>query len=93
MFTSLSLGLSFIGTDPQHERRGAASMLIQWGLERSNRDNIPIALESTLVAWPLYQKLGFQDEKNISMVLEGLGEDGKSITYEEKSLIYRPSVG
>ncbi|KAH8700371.1 acyl-CoA N-acyltransferase [Talaromyces proteolyticus] len=84
--------LSFIGTDPKHERRGAASILIQWGLEYSKRDNIPVALESTQVAWPLYQKLGFRAEKDISMVLEGLGADGKPIIYEEKSLIFRPSV-
>lgn len=87
-----SLGLSFIGTDPRHERRGAASMLIQWGLENSKRDNIPVALESTQAAWPLYEKLGFHAETTISMALERFGDDGEPMIYEEKSLIFRPSV-
>jgi hypothetical protein len=45
--------------------------------------------ESTLVACPLYEKLGFRAEKNISMVIEGLGDDGKPIVYEEKLLVFR----
>ncbi|PGH09490.1 hypothetical protein GX51_00595 [Blastomyces parvus] len=84
--------LSFIGTHPKHERRGAASMLIRWGMERSASENVPIQLESTLVAWPVYKKLGFEDKERIHMRLEGVGEKGQSVIYEEMSLVWRPMV-
>ena len=66
--------MSYIGTDPQHERRGAASMLINWGLERGKSEGVPVALESTKNAWPLYEKLEFQSEKRILMILRGVEE-------------------
>ncbi|QSS53970.1 GNAT family acetyltransferase [Histoplasma capsulatum var. duboisii H88] len=84
--------LSFIGTHPSYERRGAATMLIQWGLERSVKENVPIQLESTIVAWPLYKRLGFEDKKRILMQLEGLRKDGQSVLYEELSLVCKPEV-
>ncbi|OAX83303.1 hypothetical protein ACJ72_02336 [Emergomyces africanus] len=84
--------LSFIGTHPEHERRGAASMLIRWGLEHSAKEGVPIQLESTMVAWPLYKKLGFEDKGRIQMQLEGVGEDGQSVLYEELCLLYCPKT-
>ncbi|KAI0883007.1 putative GNAT family acetyltransferase [Annulohypoxylon maeteangense] len=62
--------LSFIGTDPSHERRGAATMLIQWGIHQSKKYNVPIYLESTLVAAPLYRKLGFVEVGKFSLNYE-----------------------
>lgn len=85
------LGLTFIGTDPEHERRGAASLLARWGLERSMSENVPIALESTMDAVPFYERLGFRPEAHISMPLHGLGKDGESVLYEEVCLVFRPS--
>ncbi|OJD18688.1 hypothetical protein AJ78_01303 [Emergomyces pasteurianus Ep9510] len=85
--------LSFMGTHPRHERRGAASMLIRWGLERSTKENVPIQLESTMVAWPLYKKLGFEDKGRIQMQLEGVGKNGQSVLYEELSLLFCPLDG
>ncbi|KAK2763218.1 hypothetical protein FQN54_009854 [Arachnomyces sp. PD_36] len=82
--------LSFIGTDPRHERRGAASMLIQWGMEHSMKEKVPIQLESTTVAWPLYEKLGFQAKETIHMLLEGVGDGGESVIYEELSCVFNP---
>ncbi|KLJ05608.1 hypothetical protein EMPG_10904 [Blastomyces silverae] len=84
--------LSFIGTNPKYGGRGAASMLISWGLERSEIENVPIQLESTLVAWPLYKKLGFENKERIQMQLEGVGENGQSVLYEELSLVRWPVV-
>ncbi|PGH01464.1 hypothetical protein AJ79_07902 [Helicocarpus griseus UAMH5409] len=82
--------LSYIGTDPKHQRRGAATMLIRWGMERSMSENVPIQLESTMIAWPLYEKLGFQAKANICMQLEGIGNDGEAVDYEEMSLVFQP---
>ena len=85
-----TLGLTFIGTDPVHERRGAASLLLQWGLVRCVRDNVPAYLESTVDAGPLYERHGFTSAENLSMVLEG--REGESALYEEVCFIFRPGA-
>lgn len=48
-----------MGTDPVHQGRGAAKMLTRWGLERAVKEGLPVYLESTINAIPLYVKLGF----------------------------------
>lgn len=83
-------GLTYIGTDPQHERRGAASLLLQWGLERCTHEHTPAYLESTFDAGPLYERHGFTPAENISMVLEGRSEAGESVLYEEVCFVFRP---
>jgi hypothetical protein len=66
--------------------------LVYWGIGRSKKENLPIALESTLDAVSFYQRLGFQAEARISMPLEGIGKDGETILYEEECLVYRPKT-
>ena len=83
------LDLTFIATDPQHERRGAASLLVKWALDRCKRDDVPAYLESTLNAGLFYQRHGFESVKKLSMALDGVGKDGASIVYEEMCLIFR----
>ncbi|KAK2871831.1 hypothetical protein FQN49_002774 [Arthroderma sp. PD_2] len=83
--------LSFMATDPQYERCGAASLLVKWGLELCNKDKVPAVLEGTMNAVPFYQRHGFIDEGEISMNLEGVGPKGESVLYEERSFIFRPS--
>ncbi|RDL42058.1 Amidase signature enzyme [Venustampulla echinocandica] len=79
--------LTFIGTDPAFQGRGAASLLTEWGLSRSKRDNIPIYLESTTTALPLYRKLGFVALDGFSMTLPGaIVEEGPKV-YEELCML------
>jgi predicted N-acetyltransferase YhbS len=77
-----------VGTDPPHERRGAASLLIRWGLEHCRGDNVPAYLESTVEAGPLYERHGFKAVENLSMVLEGMARDSIPIVYEETCFIF-----
>ena len=77
-------GLTYIGTDPQYERRGAATALIQWGLDRCCESGAPAYLESTLEAVPLYERLGFKIAHRVSIILEGTGN------YEEACCIFEP---
>jgi hypothetical protein len=65
-------------------------MLVKWGLERSRKENVPAALESTIDAAPFYENLGFKAEKQISMQLDGVGKDGG--VYEETCFVFRPSA-
>ena len=82
----LALDLTFVGTDPQHERRGAATSLIRWGLDKCAREGIPAYLESTPNAASIYERLGFWRVERLSIVLSG------SITYEEICYVVGPSV-
>ena len=87
----LAPGLSFLGTDPLHERRGAASLLLQWGLDRCMTENIPAYLESTVDAGPLYGRHGFKAAEDVSMVLEQILENGAPVVYQETCFLYTPS--
>lgn len=79
-------GLTFIGTDPPYERRGAATSLMQWGLDRCRKSNLPAYLEGTLNAVTLYERLGFKTMCKVSIVLEG------SVTYEEACCLFEPCI-
>ncbi|KAL9069691.1 MAG: hypothetical protein Q9161_005392 [Pseudevernia consocians] len=83
--------LTYIGTDPLHERRGAASLSLQWGIQHCIHDNIPAYLESTVDAGPLYERHGFAAAEKISMVLKGT--ENESVNYEEVCFVFRPSIG
>ena len=47
-------------TDPEHQRRGAGALLINWGLERADKAQLLSFLEATETGRPLYIKLGFK---------------------------------
>ena len=81
-----------MATKPSHERRGAASLLINWGLQRSNKERVPIVLESTLNAAALYERLGFQAAENISLVMNQTCEGGETLCYEEICFIFWPDT-
>ena len=78
---------SFIATHPLHERRGAVSLLLRWGLECCIRDTVSAYLDSTADAESLYARHGFEVAETISMALEGVG--GKPVGIEETYFIYQ----
>ena len=59
--------LKLLHTNPEHQRRGAASMLLKWGADEADR----LGLESYLEASPdgkfLYEKRGFRELETIKM--------------------------
>ena len=87
-----TLGVSFIGTDPPHQRHGCGSLLLQRGLDRSKSDSYPAYLESTIDAGPLYERHRFKAAETLWMVLDGTGKDGAAVVYEEMFFIFRPSA-
>ncbi|KAH7346605.1 hypothetical protein BKA65DRAFT_502858 [Rhexocercosporidium sp. MPI-PUGE-AT-0058] len=40
--------------------RGAAGMLINWGIEKAKDDGVPVYLEAGVMGRPIYEKRGFQ---------------------------------
>ncbi|KYK61050.1 GNAT family acetyltransferase [Drechmeria coniospora] len=52
--------LKLLHTDPEHQRRGAASMLLRWGAAEADRLGLPTYLEASEEGAPLYEKHGFR---------------------------------
>lgn len=51
--------LQELGVAPEFRRRGAARALVGWGQDWARKENVPILLESTPMARPLYEGAGF----------------------------------
>ncbi|CAK4034948.1 acyl- n-acyltransferase [Lecanosticta acicola] len=52
--------LMYMATDPAYRRLGAATKIVQWGLERCRELGIPAYLEASDEGAPVYEKLGFE---------------------------------
>lgn len=52
--------LMHLVTRPSQRGRGAAGMLIEWGVERAKADGVPAYLEAGVMGRPIYEKHGFQ---------------------------------
>ena len=66
-------------------------MSLQWGLQCAVKDNIGAYFESTIGAASLYGKKGFEAAEKLSMILEGMTKDGKTVAYAETCFIFGPS--
>ncbi|EDU40086.1 GNAT family acetyltransferase [Pyrenophora tritici-repentis] len=53
--------LHLLHTDPDHQGRGAGSLLLDWGIKRSDELGLPIYLESSAAGHRFYQNRGFKD--------------------------------
>ncbi|KAJ4308615.1 hypothetical protein N0V84_011992 [Fusarium piperis] len=52
--------LECIGTHKDWRGKGAAGLMIRWGLERADADKLPSFLEATPKGRPIYEKFGFK---------------------------------
>lgn len=48
--------------------RGAAGLLIGWGVEKAREEGVPAYLEAGIAAKPLYEKLGFEQVGELMVV-------------------------
>ena len=76
--------LTLLATDPHYERRGAGTLLVQWGLDKCKAEHYPAYLEATPEGSGLYKRLGFVFQKRLSVT----HEDGS--IYEEEAYLFRP---
>lgn len=53
--------LMHLVTRPSMRGRGAAGMLIDWGVEKARADGIPAYLEAGVMGKPIYEKFGFKE--------------------------------
>lgn len=45
--------------NPKFQRRGIGAQLMAWGLQKGAEEKVPVTLNSSVIAEPLYRKLGF----------------------------------
>lgn len=66
-------------------------MLLQWGIERANRDGLSVYLHAEPLGYPLYKRLGFVDIEGhtIQIPLEEYGGKGD---WTIKTMIREPDV-
>lgn len=57
--------LDVLVTHPDHHRRGAGAMLIQWGVDEMDRLGLVGYLEASAAGRPLYQRFGFEVEREL----------------------------
>ncbi|KIX94455.1 uncharacterized protein Z520_09841 [Fonsecaea multimorphosa CBS 102226] len=59
--------LAVIGTSPKYQKQGAASLLLQWGLERADDLELAAYVESAPPALRLYEKYGFKEVSKLPL--------------------------
>lgn len=68
--------------------RGAATMLIRWGIEQAEKDGVPAYLEAGVMGKQIYEKLGF---RQVGTLLEvNLREYGMQMTFVMSKMGYFP---
>lgn len=100
--------LTFVCVDPRYQGRGVGSGLTRRLLElvETGDEKLPVYLESTMEAVPLYERLGFEKVDEFEMEIsvrtsgpdenegEGESEGGEEkITYREVCMVYGPKGG
>ncbi|KAF2797597.1 hypothetical protein K505DRAFT_322482 [Melanomma pulvis-pyrius CBS 109.77] len=51
--------LNSFATHPDHHRKGAGTMLLNWGLKKADEEGLVTYLDTTTLARPIYEKHGF----------------------------------
>ena len=89
--------LTFVCIDPKYQGRGAGSLLTRRLLElvedKVEELPLPVYLESTMEAVPLYEKLGFEKVDGFEMEIpapRGSVVDEEKVVYREVCMVYWP---
>jgi GNAT superfamily N-acetyltransferase len=61
-------------TVPEYERKGVASALVSWGLERTDREGWVAFTEASARGWPVYERLGFERKEVVRLRYDELGD-------------------
>ncbi|KAL2197858.1 hypothetical protein P885DRAFT_68073 [Corynascus similis CBS 632.67] len=80
--------INFICTDPAYQGQGAGTLLTREVLGMAEADGLRAYLESTEVAIPMYQKLGFRVIEGFQMEIPR--PDEYSVSYREACMVWYP---
>ncbi|EMD01209.1 hypothetical protein BAUCODRAFT_58533, partial [Baudoinia panamericana UAMH 10762] len=71
--------LHVLVTHPKHQRRGAGSMLVQWGCEKADAHGTIAALFASTAGLAVYQKYGFEVVQETPLDLRPFGVDATDV--------------
>lgn len=63
--------LELLATHPDYRRRGAGTLLSQWGIDQGLAAGIDIGVEASPMGFPLYSQLGFILLETLMVEVEG----------------------
>ncbi|KAJ5059171.1 hypothetical protein J3E72DRAFT_400688, partial [Bipolaris maydis] len=69
--------LNQLATHPEYQGRGAAGMMLDWGLGKADAEGLAVYLDASEKARRLYERRGFQVVKAIEWEREPWGGEGK----------------
>ena len=65
-----------LAISPEHQRRGAGNILLQWGINVADDASLPCYLESSTEGYDLYRRNGFEDVDHIECDMTEWGREG-----------------
>jgi GNAT superfamily N-acetyltransferase len=71
------LMLNSLATHPEHQGRGAAKILLDWGLKKADKEGLPVYLNATPMGRWLYDKRGFKVVRVVEWHRVPWGGEGK----------------
>ncbi|PMD48145.1 acyl-CoA N-acyltransferase [Hyaloscypha variabilis F] len=74
-FGQRQLSLRQMATLPDYWRRGAASTLLEWGMERARREGVAVPMFAGNMGKKLYEKFGFKELGIAHVQVEGEEEE------------------
>jgi GNAT superfamily N-acetyltransferase len=73
--------LDALHTLPEHERKGAGTALLEWGIRLADVEGLPIRLLATSHGIGLYLRFGFVELGRVTFDLERWGGEGDFTWY------------
>lgn len=71
--------LMILVTTPAHRRRGAASLLVEWGTQRSDEHGLKCVLMASEAGLGVYLKHGFKVVREVEMDLRPYGVEATEL--------------
>jgi GNAT superfamily N-acetyltransferase len=65
--------LDTLVTHPDHHRRGAGGMLVEWGCREADKRGVEAYLEASVMGAPLYERFGFKKVRTVQVDLKQFG--------------------
>lgn len=81
--------LELVATRPEFQGKGAAGMLLRWGLQKVDEEGVEAYLEASPDGKPIYEHFGFEEREAMTVDLVGKGFEEK---YVEVFMV-RPITG
>lgn len=73
--------LNSLATHPEHQGRGAARLLLDWGIKKADDEGLVTFLDASQVARPIYEKRGFEVKRSIEWDRKVWGGEGVDVHY------------